>query len=81
ESLNITYKELDRFKELGLAGLRLDLGFSGSEEAAMSFDDTDLKIELNISNGTRYVENILSYQANVGNIIGCHNFYPRKYTG
>ncbi|MBC8830987.1 DUF871 family protein, partial [Escherichia coli] len=55
ESLNITYKELDRFKELGLAGLRLDLGFSGSEEAAMSFDDTDLKIELNISNGTRYV--------------------------
>ncbi|EMG26985.1 hypothetical protein X560_2432 [Listeria fleischmannii 1991] len=80
ESLNITYQELDRFKEIGLSGLRLDLGFSGAEEAAMSFDDNDLKIELNISNGTRYVENILSYKANVENIIGCHNFYPRRYT-
>ncbi|WP_239256568.1 DUF871 domain-containing protein [Listeria ilorinensis] len=80
ESLNITYQELDRFKEIGLSGLRLDLGFSGSEEAAMSFDDNDLMIELNISNGTKYVDNILSYQANVANIIGCHNFYPRRYT-
>ncbi|MEN2666460.1 DUF871 domain-containing protein [Listeria aquatica] len=80
ESLNITYKELDRFKEIGLAGLRLDLGFSGSEEAEMSFDDNDLMIELNISNGTSYVNNILSYEANRANIIGCHNFYPRRYT-
>ncbi|WP_163652551.1 DUF871 domain-containing protein [Listeria sp. PSOL-1] len=80
-SLNITYQELGYFKKIGLSGLRLDLGFSGAEEAAMSFDEHDLKIELNISNGTKYVENILSYQANVQNIIGCHNFYPRKYTG
>lgn len=80
ESLGITYRELEKFKEIGLAGLRLDMGFSGAEEAMMSFDDTDLKIELNISNGTRYVENILSYRPNLANIVGCHNFYPRKYT-
>ncbi|EUJ47669.1 DUF871 domain-containing protein [Paenilisteria rocourtiae] len=79
-SLNLTYQDLGRFKELGLSGLRLDLGFSGAEEAAMSFDDNDLQIELNISNGTKYVDNILSYQANTANIIGCHNFYPRRYT-
>lgn len=81
KSLGITYSELDSFKEIGLSGLRLDMGFSGAEEAMMSFDDNDLQIELNISNGTKYVENILSYQPNKANIIGCHNFYPRKYTG
>lgn len=61
ELLNIIYKELDCFKELGLVGLCLDLGFFGFEEVVMFFDDMDLKIELNISNGICYVENILFY--------------------
>ena len=57
------------------------MGFSGREEALMSLDASNLKIELNISNGTKYVDNILSYQPNKENIIGCHNFYPRRFTG
>lgn len=57
------------------------MGFSGQEEAFMSLDASNMKIELNISNGTKYVENILSYQPNRENIIGCHNFYSREYTG
>lgn len=64
-----------------MAALRLDMGFSGQEEALMSLDASNLKIELNISNGTKYVDNILSYQPNKENIIGCHNFYPRRFTG
>lgn len=57
------------------------MGFSGQEEAFMSLDTSNLKIELNMSNGTKYADNILSYQPNKENIIGCHNFYPRRYTG
>ncbi|MBK3493389.1 DUF871 domain-containing protein [Viridibacillus sp. YIM B01967] len=82
EDLGLTYRDIAFFKEhYHIAALRLDMGFSGQEEAFMSLDASNLKVELNISNGTKYVENILSYEPNRENIIGCHNFYPRKYTG
>lgn len=81
KSLNIHWKDLRPFKELGLSGIRLDMGFSGMEESFMSFDPAQLLIELNASNGNRYLENILSYCPNQENIIGCHNFYPHPYTG
>ncbi|MFJ7950061.1 DUF871 domain-containing protein [Lysinibacillus sp. NPDC096418] len=82
EEQGLTYRDIAYFKEhYHLAALRLDMGFSGQEEAFMSLDACNLKVELNISNGTKYVENILSYQPNKENITGCHNFYPRQYTG
>lgn len=79
--LNIDYKDLGIFNDLGLTGIRLDLGFSGNEESIMSFNPYGLKIELNISGGTKYIDNIMSYMPNKDNIIGCHNFYPHRYTG
>lgn len=79
--LKIDYKDLKVFYDLGLTGIRLDLGFSGNEESIMSFNPYGLKIELNISGGTKYIDNIMSYMPNKDNIIGCHNFYPHKYTG
>lgn len=82
EELNLTYRDIGYLKQqYHLAALRLDMGFSGQEEAFMSLDASNLKVELNMSNGTKYVDNILSYQPNKANIIGCHNFYPRQYTG
>lgn len=82
EDLGLPFKDISYFKEhYHLAALRLDMGFSGQEEAFMSLDASNIKVELNISNGTKYVENILSYQPNKDNIIGCHNFYPRRFTG
>jgi len=78
---NIDYKDLKFFYELGLKGIRLDLGFSGIEESIMTFNPYGLKIELNMSNGTKYLDNILSYAPNKDNLIGCHNFYPHRYTG
>ena len=81
KSLGIHYTELKFFKELGLSGIRLDLGFSGMEEAIMSYNPYNLKIEVNISSGTKYIENIISYRPNKENIIACHNFYPHRYTG
>lgn len=80
-SLGISYNDLSFFGDLGADGIRLDLGFTGSEESIMSFNPENLFIELNISAGTEYLENILSYQANRHKLIGCHNFYPHRYTG
>ena len=81
DKLNISYNDLTFFKELGAAGIRLDLGFDGLKEAQLTYDKTDLKIELNMSNDIDYLNNILSYTPNKDNLIGSHNFYPQKYTG
>ena len=80
-ALGISYDDLSFFKEIGADGIRLDMGFTGNEESIMTFNPQDLAIELNISSGTRYLENILSYQANSDKLLGCHNFYPHRYTG
>jgi hypothetical protein len=79
--LQISYKELSFFKELGASGIRLDLGFGGIEESIMTFNPYNLKIEINMSNGTRYLENIMSHKPNKDNLLGCHNFYPHRYSG
>ncbi len=79
--LDISYDDLSFFKELGATGIRLDEGFDGLKESTMTFNDLDLDIEINMSSGTKYVDNILSYAPNKSKLIGCHNFYPMEYSG
>ena len=79
--LDISYDDLTFFEAIGADGIRLDMGFTGNEESMMTFNPQNLLIELNISSGTRYLENIISYQANRSQLLGCHNFYPHRYTG
>lgn len=81
EDLGIKYEDLSFFDELGVAGIRLDEGFDGAKEAHMTFNPYNLKIEINASTGTKYVDNILSFKGNKENLITCHNFYPQQYTG
>lgn len=81
KKLNASIFDLKVFKDMGLSGIRLDMGFSGYEESVMTYNEYGLKIELNISNGTKYVDNIISYKVNLNNLYGCHNFYPHIYTG
>lgn len=81
QHLGISYDDLRVFKDMGLFGIRLDNGFTGFEETRMSFNELGLKIELNMSAGTKYIDNIFSYQPNTENILGCHNFYPHRYSG
>jgi len=81
KKVGASFEDMAVFKELGLSGIRLDIGFSGLEESIMTFNACGLKIELNISNGTKYIDQILSYKPNTENILGCHNFYPHIYTG
>ena len=81
KQLGISYVELSFFSDLGADGIRLDLGFNGTEEALMTHNPQDLLIEINMSHGTNYLENILSRQPRTGYLIGSHNFYPHEFTG
>ncbi|MBT2217204.1 DUF871 family protein [Virgibacillus dakarensis] len=81
KQLNTNYDDLGFFKDLGAAGIRLDIGFTGLEEAQMTKNPYDLKIEVNMSSGTKYIENILSYHPKKKNFCASHNFYPQKYSG
>lgn len=79
--LNISYDDLNFFYKLGAWAIRLDLGFSGNEESLMTYNDYDLKIELNMSNDTPYLDTIMKFYPNKENLLGCYNFYPHAYSG
>lgn len=81
KELGISYNNLSFFNDLNVDGIRLDLGFTGNEESEMTYNSYGLNIEINMSNSTKYLENILSYQPNRNKLIGCHNFYPHRYSG
>jgi len=81
KALGISYDDLSFFHDIGAAGIRLDEGFSGMEEAKMTHNPFGLKVEINMSSGTHYLDNIISYHPDTNNLLGCHNFYPQRYTG
>jgi len=81
DKLNISYNDLSFFNDIKADGIRLDLGFTGSEESLMTYNPYNLKIEINMSNDTSYIDTIMKYQPNAYNLIGCHNFYPHRYAG
>ncbi len=81
DQLEISYDDLTFFHEMGAYGVRLDIGFTGQEEARMTRNPFGIKIEINMSTGTGYVDNIMSYLPNVNNLLGSHNFYPHRYSG
>ncbi len=81
EYFGITYDNLKFFADINASGIRLDVGFDGMNEAVMTRNPYGLKIEINASVDTAYVDQILSYDANKNRLITCHNFYPQRYTG
>lgn len=81
KSLNISYDDLGFFKDLAADGIRLDQGFTGLEESLMTFNPYDLKVEINMSQDTHTIDNIIDFKPNKYNLIGSHNFYPHRYSG
>ena len=81
KEFGITYNDLNFFSEIGVDGVRLDEGFGGNEESLMTFNPYNLMIELNSSQVTGYLDNIISYHPDIHMILGCHNFYPKKRSG
>ncbi|MGR5148772.1 DUF871 domain-containing protein [Photobacterium alginatilyticum] len=81
DDLGISYENLSFFNEMGVDGIRLDEGFTGNEEALMTFNPYGLQIELNVSVANGYLDNILSFHPDTDYLIGCHNFYPKRRSG
>lgn len=81
EALDISYKDLSFFHDIKCDGLRLDMGFTGSEESMMTFNPYNLKIEINMSNNVHTIDTIMDYMPNKYNLLACHNFYPHAYSG
>ncbi|WP_122645014.1 DUF871 domain-containing protein [Enterococcus mediterraneensis] len=81
DQLDISYDDLSFFKDMGADGVRLDVGFTGAEEARMTRNPYGIKIEINMSSGTNYLDNIMSYSPNTNQLLGSHNFYPHRYSG
>lgn len=76
-----SYKDLKFLSDLGVNSIRLDAGMTGKEEAEMSRNPYDIKIQLNMSNYSHYLDQILDYGPNRRCLTGCHNFFPQNYTG
>lgn len=81
ETLGISYQDLSFFREIYADGLRLDVGFTGNEEAVMTYNPYGLKIEINMSNDVSTIDTIMDYCPNRYQLCGCHNFYPHIYSG
>lgn len=81
KALDIAPKELAFFADMGVKGIRLDMGFTGKEEAEMTQNNLGLKIEINMSNDDHYLDRIFDYQPNRQQLVGCHNFFPQAFTG
>ncbi len=81
DKLDISYSDLSFFSDTGAAGIRLDVSYTGNEESLMSFNEHGLKIEMNMSTGAKYIDNVMKYKPNLEKIVGCHNFYPHRYSG
>lgn len=79
--LKLKEDDLSYFHKLGVDTIRLDSGFNGRIEAMMSTNQYGIKIDLNMSNNTHYLDLILDYQPQIQNISGSHNFYPQRFTG
>ncbi|WP_125581702.1 DUF871 domain-containing protein [Lacticaseibacillus suibinensis] len=81
KQLGVTYDNLAFFHDLGAWGVRLDEGFTGAEEARMTRNPYGLKIEVNMSQGTHYIDNIMAFSPDRNNLLGSHNFYPHRFSG
>ncbi|WOO89774.1 MupG family TIM beta-alpha barrel fold protein [Mollicutes bacterium LVI A0078] len=81
DELGIKHGDLQFFSKLGASGIRLDQSFNGSVEASMSYNPYDLNVEINMSQDVHTLNIILDFKPKPGKIIGCHNFYPQRYTG
>ena len=73
--------ELSFFTELQVDILRLDLGLNDMEEAFLSKNKEGIKICVNGCNTQDHVGHVLAAGGDRDMILGCHNYYPHRYTG
>lgn len=71
--------EFNQLHDLGIEHLRLDFGFTYDEIANLS-KQFILIFNASTLNKETYTE-LSKRNINFNNVYGCHNFYPKKYTG
>lgn len=81
DALGLEHGNTEFFHKLGASGIRLDMGFSGMEEAFMTYNPYDLNVEINMSMESHHLETILDHHPRHGKLMGCHNFYPQRESG
>jgi hypothetical protein len=79
EHLGIDIDNVEKLKEFGVTGLRIDYGFSEEEIVKLSHK---IKISLNASTLNEIIiKNLVEAGLNTDNVEACHNYYPRPETG
>ena len=73
--------DLQFFVDAGLDGIRIDQSSTGMEEAFLTHNSDKLKIEINMSMDTHFLDLVMDFLPNKDYLYGCHNFYPRGYSG
>lgn len=81
QKLGISCKDLSTFAKWGITSLRLDQGFSTQQIATYTHNPHGLKIEINMSHGSQILSSLLKAKPKHCQLIGCHNFYPHRYSG
>lgn len=81
KDLGISYQDLSFFHEIEADGIRLDQGFGGAVESAMTYNRYGLQIELNLSNATHMLDTVMDFMPDRYHLLACHNFYPHKFSG
>ncbi len=79
--LGIEPKNLEYFHEMGIKGLRLDTGFSLAENSELTQNTLGMTIEINMSINDGMLEQLLRYKPNSDQLVGCHNFFPQRFSG
>jgi hypothetical protein len=81
-ALGVTPQDLAPLARMGLAGVRLDYGFSPAEIAAFARNDLGIRVVLNVSTADPdFLMQVMAQGANPELLEGCHNYYPRPETG
>ncbi|WP_418972032.1 DUF871 domain-containing protein [Allofournierella sp.] len=73
--------DLSFFAELQVDALRLDYGMSVLEEAYLTKNKEGIKICMNAGSKSDHVGNVIAAGGDVHMLVGCHNYYPHRYTG
>ena len=74
---------LKPLKDLGIYSIRIDGGYSAKEIAKFTSNKQNIKVEINasmIDDLDGWIK-IIKKEGNIKNLLSCHNFFPRKYTG
>lgn len=72
---------LEKVNQFGLRGIRLDESLAVEEIVKLTHNEFNIKIELNSSTEDHLLVELVEKGANLDNLMGCHNFYPHRYTG